>query len=71
MRPRDPCGTVPRHGDAVDIGGFRLVGAGLATLMVALSKRYGMSRARIQEFHVYSLYLRFLLPFLLLIKPLT
>jgi len=37
-------------GDAVDIGGFRLVGAGLATLMVALSKRYGMSRARIQEF---------------------
>jgi len=37
-------------GDAVDIGGFRLVGAGLATLMVALSKRYRMSRARIQEF---------------------
>lgn len=36
--------------DAVDIGGFRLVGAGLATLMVALSKRYRMSRARIQEF---------------------
>jgi hypothetical protein len=36
--------------DDVEIGGFRLVGAGLASLMVALSKRYGMSRARIQEF---------------------
>ena len=37
-------------GDDAGVGGFRLVGAGLASLMVALSKRYGMSRARIQEF---------------------
>ena len=36
--------------DGVEIGGFRLVGAGLASLIVALSKRYRMSRARIQEF---------------------
>ena len=36
--------------DDVEIGGFRLVGAGLASLIVALSKRYRMSRARIQEF---------------------
>jgi transposase len=36
--------------DGVEIGGFRLIGPGLASLMVALSKRYGMSRARIQEF---------------------
>ena len=34
----------------VEIGGFRLVGPGLASLMVALSKRYRLSRARIQEF---------------------
>ena len=50
------CGHVTRaepfrgtEGDA-GIGGFRLIGAGLASLMVALSKRYRMSRARIQEF---------------------
>ena len=36
--------------DGVEMGGFRLVGAGLASLIVALSKRYRMSRARIQEF---------------------
>ena len=36
--------------DGVEIGGFRLVGAGLASLIVALSKRYRMSHARIQEF---------------------
>ena len=36
--------------DDVEIGGFRLVGAGLSSLIVALSKRYRMSRARIQEF---------------------
>jgi hypothetical protein len=36
--------------DGVEIGGFRLVGPGLASLMVALSKRYRLSRARIQEF---------------------
>ena len=36
--------------DDAGIGGFRLIGAGLASLMVALSKRYRMSRVRIQEF---------------------
>lgn len=36
--------------DGVDIGGFRLIGPGLASLIVALSKRYRMSRLRIQEF---------------------
>lgn len=36
--------------DGVDIGGFRLIGPGLASLIVALSKRYGMSHLRIQEF---------------------
>ncbi|MCX7113544.1 MAG: hypothetical protein NTX45_26290 [Proteobacteria bacterium] len=47
------CGHVTRAepfrgtGGDVGIGGFRLVGAGLASLMVALSKRYRMSRARI------------------------
>ena len=50
------CGHVTRAepfrgtGDDAGIGGFRLIGAGLASLMVALSKRYRMSRARIQEF---------------------
>lgn len=36
--------------DGVDIGGFRLIGPGLASLIVALSKRYRMSHLRIQEF---------------------
>ena len=36
--------------EEVEIGGFRLVGAGLASLIVALSKRYRLSQARIQEF---------------------
>ena len=36
--------------DGVEIGGFRLIGAGLASLIVASSKRYRMSQARIQEF---------------------
>ena len=36
--------------DGAGIGGFRLVGPGLASLIVALSLRYRMSRARIQEF---------------------
>lgn len=36
--------------DDVAIGGFRLVGPGLVSLMVALSKRYRLSRMRIQEF---------------------
>jgi len=41
---------VRRVEDDVEIGGFRLVGPGLASLMVALSQRYRLSRARIQEF---------------------
>jgi hypothetical protein len=36
--------------DGVGIGGFRLVGPGLASLIVALSKRCRLSRARVQEF---------------------
>lgn len=37
-------------GDDVEIGGFRLVGPGLANWLAALSKRYRRSRARLQEF---------------------
>lgn len=50
------CGHVTRaepvrsFEDDVEIGGFRLVGPGLASLMVALSQRYRLSRVRIQEF---------------------
>ena len=50
------CGHVTRAepvrtvADDVAIGGFRLVGPGLASLMVALSKRYRLSRTRLQEF---------------------
>jgi hypothetical protein len=36
-------------GDDAGVGGFRLIGAGLASLMVAPSKRCRMSRARIRE----------------------
>ena len=41
---------VRRLEDGVGIGGFRLVGPGLASLIVALSMRCRMSRARIREF---------------------
>jgi hypothetical protein len=50
------CGHVsraePARGleDEVEIGGFRLIGPGLASLIVALSMRCRMSRTRIQEF---------------------
>lgn len=36
--------------EEVAVGGFRLVGAGLAALIVALALRYRLSRARIREF---------------------
>lgn len=39
-----------RMEDAVEVGGFRLIGSGMATLIVALSLRYRLSRARIREF---------------------
>jgi transposase len=50
------CGHVTRaepfrHGEGlVDLGGFRLVGPGLASLIVALALRYRLSRGRIREF---------------------
>jgi transposase len=50
------CGHVTRaepvrgREDEVEMGGFRLIGPGLASLIVALSMRYRMSRVRIQEF---------------------
>ena len=50
------CGHITRAApprrveDGVEVGGFRLVGAGLLALMVALSLRYRLSRKRIQEF---------------------
>jgi transposase len=36
--------------DGVAVGGFKLIGSGLATLIIALSLRYRLSRSRIQEF---------------------
>lgn len=39
-----------REEDGVEIGGFRLIGPGLATLIVALSLRYRLSRVRVREF---------------------
>lgn len=36
--------------DGIQLGGFRLIGSGLATLIVALFMRYRMSRRRIREF---------------------
>lgn len=36
--------------DGVALGGFRLIGPGLAALIVALALRYRLSRARIREF---------------------
>ena len=36
--------------DGIELGGFRLIGPGLATLIVALALRYRLSRARIREF---------------------
>jgi transposase len=36
--------------DGIVLGGFRLIGSGLATLIVALYLRYRMSRRRIREF---------------------
>lgn len=39
-----------RMEDGVEVGGFRLIGPGMAALIVALSLRYRLSRARIREF---------------------
>jgi IS1 family transposase len=36
--------------DGVGMGGFRLIGPGLTTLIVALAKRYRLGRRRIREF---------------------
>jgi IS1 family transposase len=36
--------------NGIELGGFRLIGADLATLIIALSLRYRMSHRRIQEF---------------------
>lgn len=51
-----PCGHLTRaepprwQEDGVALGGFRLIGPGLAALIVALALRYRLSRARIREF---------------------
>lgn len=53
---RCPCGHLTRaepprwQEDGVALGGFRLIGPGLAALIVALALRYRLSRARIREF---------------------
>ncbi len=53
---RCPCGHLTRaepprwQADGVAMGGFRLIGPGLAALIVALALRYRLSRARIREF---------------------